>query len=108
TAILGLRLDGAADEDLARRVRDLAASLREEAAHLFSEQPGQTLDEIVTFILAGREQARAKRDFAIADRIRTRMAEAGILVEDLPTGPKWRIASTDGRRPTADASGPRA
>jgi len=88
-------------------VRDLAVSLRQEAAHLFSEPPGQTLDEIVTFILAGREQARAKRDFATADRIRTRMAEAGILVDDLPTGPKWRIA-TDGRRPTADASGPRA
>ena len=108
TAILGLRLESAGDEDLAGRVRDLAVSLRQEAAHLFSEPPGQTLDKIVTFILAGREQARATRDFVTADRIRTRMAEAGILVEDLPTGPKWRIASTDGRRPTADASGPRA
>src|SRR2546427_648743 len=86
----------------------LAASLRQEAAQLFSGEPGRTLDEVVAFILAGREKARGKRDFATADRIRKRMAEAGILVEDLPTGPKWRVASTDERRPTADASGHRA
>ena len=108
TAILGLRLEDAVDEELAGRVRDLAASLRQEAAQLFSGEPGRTLDEVVAFILAGREKARGKRDFATADRIRKRMAEAGILVEDLPTGPKWRVASTDGRRPTADASGHRA
>ncbi len=29
------------------------------------------------------------------------------ITEDLPTGPRWRVASSDGRRPTPDARQPR-
>jgi cysteinyl-tRNA synthetase len=40
--------------------------------------------------VAEREQARASRDFARADRIRDELAAEGIVVEDTPEGPRWR------------------
>ena len=98
--VLGLRIaPSAGGEAVGRRVRELAAALRSEAAHLFAVEPPQTLDEVVTFILTGREQARRVKDFKTADAIRGRLTEAGILVEDLPTGPRWRIAAPDGHAP---------
>ncbi len=94
TSILGLRLaDSAGEEGILRRVRELAAALRTEAGHLYATEPGATLDEVVASILAGREHARQGKEFAVADRIRARLAEAGVLVEDLPTGPRWRLAA---------------
>ena len=96
--ILGIEITPTAGgEVVERRVRDLARTLRAEAAHLFPAEPPPTLDETVAFILNGREQARRSKDFKMADAIRSRLTEAGILVEDLPTGPRWRIAAPAGR-----------
>ena len=40
--------------------------------------------------VTAREAARAERDYATADRIRTELAELGIELEDTPTGTIWR------------------
>ncbi|HEX8850400.1 MAG TPA: cysteine--tRNA ligase [Gemmatimonadaceae bacterium] len=40
-------------------------------------------------LLAERKAARARRDFSAADAIRKQLEEAGIVVEDLPTGTRW-------------------
>jgi cysteinyl-tRNA synthetase len=42
--------------------------------------------------LAERQQARKDRDFARADAIRDELAGAGIVVEDTPHGPRWKLA----------------
>jgi cysteinyl-tRNA synthetase len=43
--------------------------------------------------IAERQAARAARDFATADRIRDELASRNVLLEDTPTGPRWRIAT---------------
>ncbi|EHK86708.1 cysteine--tRNA ligase [Saccharomonospora azurea] len=49
------------------------------------------LSRLVDAMLADRQQARADRDFALADQIRDRLAAAGISVEDTPNGPMWTV-----------------
>ncbi len=51
----------------------------------------RALDALVTAELAARAQARAERDWATADAVRARLAEAGIVVEDSATGPRWTL-----------------
>jgi len=53
------------------------------------------LDSLVEAELQVREAARAGRDFAAADEIRDRLAAAGVVIEDTPTGARW---SLDGGR----------
>ena len=40
--------------------------------------------------MAERQEARRRRDFAAADRIRAELAELGVLVEDGPQGTRWK------------------
>jgi cysteinyl-tRNA synthetase len=41
----------------------------------------------VAGLVARREEARAERDFALADQLRDELAAAGWMVEDSPDGP---------------------
>jgi cysteinyl-tRNA synthetase len=52
-------------------------------------QPPVPIDEIERLI-EERKAARARRDFAAADGIRTALADRGILLEDNPGGTRWK------------------
>jgi cysteinyl-tRNA synthetase len=49
------------------------------------------LASLVNDLLAKRQEARARRDYAAADAVRARLAAAGIVVEDSPDGPTWAL-----------------
>ena len=56
-----------------------------------SEAASTALSTLVDELLAQRQDARARRDFAAADEVRGRLAAAGIVVEDSPDGPTWSL-----------------
>ncbi|HKF74773.1 MAG TPA: DALR domain-containing protein, partial [Candidatus Dormibacteraeota bacterium] len=61
-------------------------------AHLDVLTPEQaSLDTAVERLIAEREEARRARDFAAADRIRERLREQGVQLEDSREGVRWRL-----------------
>ncbi|MGH3302092.1 MAG: cysteine--tRNA ligase [Streptosporangiaceae bacterium] len=49
------------------------------------------VDALVRVALEQREAARGRKDYAAADAIRTQLAQAGVMVEDTPRGPRWEL-----------------
>lgn len=56
---------------------------------LLSKQQGQ-LDQEIEDLVAERERARKRKDWALADKIRDDLKERGIIIEDTPQGAKWK------------------
>ncbi|MBI3328878.1 MAG: cysteine--tRNA ligase [Nitrospinae bacterium] len=54
---------------------------------LLQEEEG-TVDAEVERLVLEREQARKRRDFAAADRLRAQVAALGYVIEDTPQGPR--------------------
>jgi len=48
------------------------------------------LDADLAALVARREEARAAKEWAEADRIRDELLERGIVLEDTPSGTVWR------------------
>lgn len=56
------------------------------------DRAGRALASLVDALIADRQTARVAKDFATADRIRDELADAGVVVEDGPTGSHWSLA----------------
>ncbi len=83
-------LDDDRREDAARLVADvraMSAALGIEIHDAVAE-----LDDDTAALVATREEARARRDWAEADRIRGVLAGRGIVLEDTAGGTTWRRA----------------
>ncbi len=52
----------------------------------------ESLDKEVDVLIEKREEARKKKDFKTADKIREDLKKKGILLDDTPLGVKWRKA----------------
>ena len=50
---------------------------------------GRGGDDVVDRLLAMRLEARKSKDFAKSDAIRNLLTEAGVSLEDTPSGPRW-------------------
>jgi cysteinyl-tRNA synthetase len=50
----------------------------------------QESDPRIDGLVADRQAARARKDFAEADRIRDQLAAEGIAIEDTPQGARWK------------------
>ncbi|WP_199042541.1 cysteine--tRNA ligase [Glycomyces salinus] len=49
------------------------------------------VDALVSIALEQRNEARGRKDYAAADRIRDELARAGVTVKDTPRGPVWTV-----------------
>lgn len=57
---------------------------------LLQKKEDDTLDDAIEAMIAQRQQARKEKNFALADEIRDTLKAKGILLEDTPSGVKWR------------------
>jgi cysteinyl-tRNA synthetase len=60
----------------------------EVAPELLAQQ--SLTDDAINALLAERDQAKKRRDFARADQIRKELTEKGILIEDSKDGVRWK------------------
>ena len=56
----------------------------------FQQIDGEVDEAQIEELIAARDQAREDRDFDEADRLRNRLLEIGIVLEDGPKGTSWR------------------
>jgi cysteinyl-tRNA synthetase len=88
----------AAGRAAARRVLDETASRvlgiwpATEACQSGAAERGELVNHLVALVLETRARARQRRDWETADRLRQRLNELGIVVEDTPEGTRWRFA----------------
>ena len=54
--------------------------------------PGPPDDDLIELFIAARQLAKKARDFPAADAARTHLRAAGVIIEDLPTGVRWKTA----------------
>lgn len=51
----------------------------------------ELVEPLIELILELREELRQEKNFSLADRIRIRLGEIGVAVEDTPQGPRWKV-----------------
>lgn len=57
-----------------------------------SEKAGDELTpKLIELLIEVRNEARERRDFKSSDTIRDRLKEVGVVLEDSPTGTKWKL-----------------
>ena len=61
----------------------------------FSEEAANSelIGGLVEYLLELRDKAREEKVFARADEIRDRLQDMGVIIEDTPAGPRWRVGS---------------
>ncbi len=59
---------------------------------IITETKKESLDEEIEAMIEARQQARKEKNYALADEIRGKLSEMGIILEDTRQGVKWRRA----------------
>ena len=59
---------------------------------IITEKKAEILDSEIEAMIEARQQARKEKNFALADEIRGKLSDMGILLEDTREGVKWKRA----------------
>ena len=59
---------------------------------IITEKKEEVLDSQIEEMIAARQQARKDKNFALADEIRGKLLDMGIVLEDTREGVKWKRA----------------
>lgn len=82
--------DRSAATELASRLAVLIGVLGRLGFEPLAEMPpGRATAALLALVLQLRERARAARDYAAADVVRDHLLDAGVRIEDGPSGPRW-------------------
>ena len=95
--ILPVTIDG----DIILRVREIYLEMAEiigifeqpvpvEAEEKQSEGDLELVESLMKIILSLRQEARAAKNWSVADKIRDELKKSGIMVEDTPQGATWK------------------
>jgi len=86
------------DEEEISQARETLRGMIVRLGLQFSEIPtdaSSILSPVLEVLLEIREKLRAAKQWELADRIRKKLSQAGIVIEDTPQGPKWYIKEKD-------------
>jgi cysteinyl-tRNA synthetase len=84
---------------------EIQSSTKEHIINIFKELGGifgiikssqlenEQIEKLAELILEIRDRARQNKDWVLADEIRKKLADIGIIVEDTSSGRKWRLKS---------------
>jgi len=74
-----------------RRLGMVLGLFRQDIAPAASPHESGLSEKLMKLLIDLRNEARSRKDFATADRIRNALSEIGITLEDLPDGTVWRV-----------------
>ena len=74
----------------------LSEPWKQDTLHLLSAESANSKDReilscLIEQMIEERQQARESKNWELADRIRSNLAESGIVIEDTQSGTRWRI-----------------
>lgn len=84
-----------ANEESTRAYAELLAGTIEKLSDvlgIITERKAEMLDSEVEELIAARQRARKEKNFALADEIRQKLLDMGIVLEDTREGVKWKRA----------------
>jgi cysteinyl-tRNA synthetase len=61
-----------------------------EVLGILRQKSGKELDEEIDAMIKKREQARKEKNYKLADEIREKLSQMGIILEDTPQGTRWK------------------
>jgi cysteinyl-tRNA synthetase len=75
---------------MVEKARLAVAEVSAEETAALQAQPGELDDARIEQLILARQAAKKRKDFASADGLRTWLKERAIVLEDLPTGVRWK------------------
>ncbi|ADH61627.1 cysteinyl-tRNA synthetase [Thermoanaerobacter mathranii subsp. mathranii str. A3] len=85
-----INLSGNSSKELVKYILDMFLKLSEILGLFYRTVKTDIDDEEILALIEKRQQARKEKNWKLADEIRDRLREKGIILEDTPEGVRWK------------------